>query len=301
MVIIMLLIGSHVSFSGGIFSCAKEAISYKANTFMFYSGAPTNTIRSKISDDNTKEALALMKQNDIDIKNIICHAPYIINLANKSVMEKYNFSINFLKDEIARCELLGVNKIVLHPGSAVGITKEEGIKNIVEALNKILASDTKVMILLESMAGKGSECGNTTAELKMIIDGIVLKDKVGVCIDTCHLNDAGYNLNKFDDYLNEFDKMVGIEKIKCVHVNDSKNTLGAHKDRHENIGYGSIGFNTLINVIYNKRLEKVPKILETPYIEKAYPPYKFEIEMIKNKQFNLNLIEDIKKYYKNDN
>ena len=296
----MLLMGSHVSFSGGILSCVKEAISYGANVFMFYSGAPTNTIRSKINDDNTKEALVLMEENDIDLKNIICHAPYIINLANKSVIEKYNFSINFLKDEITRCEQLGVNKIVLHPGSAVGITKEEGIKNIIEALNIILTKESSVMILLESMAGKGSECGNTTEELKMIIDGVLLKDKIGVCIDTCHLNDAGYDLNKFDSYLDEFDKIIGIDKIKCVHVNDSKNTLGAHKDRHENFGYGSIGFNTLIDVIYNKRLENVPKILETPYIDHLYAPYKFEIEMIKNKVFNQNLVEDIKNYYKNN-
>ncbi len=295
----MLLIGSHVSFSGGILSCVKEALSYDANTFMFYAGAPTNTIRSKINDLNTKEALELMKANNIDIKNVICHAPYIINLANKSVIDKYLFSINFLKEEIKRCEALGVNKIVLHPGSAVGISKEEGINNIAEALNKILNPDSKVLILLESMAGKGSECGNSIKELKMIIDGVNLKDKLGVCIDTCHLNDAGYDLNNFDAYLEEFDQIIGLEKIKCIHVNDSKNVLGAHKDRHENIGYGSIGFNTLIDVIYNKRLENVPKILETPYIDHKYPPYKFEIIMIKNKLFNPKLAEEVKKYYEN--
>lgn len=295
----MLLMGSHVSFKGGILACVNEALSYGANTFMFYSGAPTNAVRSKIDNENTRQALEKMQENNIDINNIVCHAPYIINLANKAVLEKHNFSIDFLKDEIKRCEELGVTKIVVHPGSAVGISKEDGLNNIIEALNKILTLNTKVIILLETMAGKGSECGNSTEELKIILDGITLKDKIGICLDTCHLNDAGYDLNNFNAYLDNFDKIIGINKIKCVHVNDSKNILGAHKDRHENFGYGSIGFDTLINIIYNKRLENVSKILETPYIEHKYAPYKFEIEMIKNKQFNPNLTKDIMEYYQN--
>jgi len=294
----MLIIGSHVSYKGGLLFSVKEALSYDANTFMFYAGAPTNTIRSKIDDNNTKEAWKLMKENNIDINNVICHAPYIINLANKKDLDKYKFSINFIKEEIQRCAVLGVNKIVLHPGNAVGISKEEGLQNIVEALNEVLEKTTKVIILLETMAGKGSECGSSTEELKYIIENVEDNKRLGVCLDTCHLNDAGYDISKSADYLNEFDKLIGIDKIKCVHVNDSKNTLAAHKDRHENIGFGTLGFTNLLNVIYNKRLEDVPKILETPYIEKEYPPYKMEIKMIRNKVFNKNLIEDVKNYYK---
>jgi len=293
----MLIIGSHVSFSGGLLAATNEALSYGANTFMFYTGAPTNTIRSKIDLDNTLKAQKLMIENGIDINNVICHAPYIINLANKKVMDKYLFSINFLKSEIQRCEALGVSKIVIHPGNAVDISKEEGINNIIKALNEILTKDTKVTILIESMAGKGSECGNSLAELKTIIDGVKVKSKIGVCLDTCHLHDAGYDMHNFDDYLKSFDQAIGLDKLKCLHINDSKNSLGTHKDRHENIGFGNIGFEVLSNIIYNKQLKDIPKILETPYIDQKYPPYKLEIEMIKKELFNPNLKEEVIKYY----
>jgi len=293
----MLIIGSHVSFSGGLLAATNEALSYGANTFMFYTGAPTNTIRSKIDLDNTLKAQKLMTENGIDINNVICHAPYIINLANKKVMDKYLFSINFLKSEIQRCEALGVSKIVIHPGNAVDISKEEGINNIIKALNEILTKDTKVTILIESMAGKGSECGNSLAELRTIIDGVKVKSKIGVCLDTCHLHDAGYDMHNFDDYLKSFDQAIGLDKLKCLHINDSKNSLGTHKDRHENIGFGNIGFEVLSNIIYNKQLKDIPKILETPYIDQKYPPYKLEIEMIKKELFNPNLKEEVIKYY----
>lgn len=293
----MLIIGSHVSFSGGLLAATNEALSYGANTFMFYTGAPTNTIRSKIDLDNTLKAQKLMIENGIDINNVICHAPYIINLANKKVMDKYLFSINFLKSEIQRCEALGVSKIVIHPGNAVDISKEEGINNIIKALNEILTKDTKVTILIESMAGKGSECGNSLAELRTIIDGVKVKSKIGVCLDTCHLHDAGYDMHNFDDYLKSFDQAIGLDKLKCLHINDSKNSLGTHKDRHENIGFGNIGFEVLSNIIYNKQLKDIPKILETPYIDQKYPPYKLEIEMIKKELFNPNLKEEVIKYY----
>ena len=265
----MLVIGSHVSYPNNLVLAVKEALSYKANTFMFYTGAPTNTFRNTPKESDIKEAHSLMKENGIDLDKVICHAPYIINLASKTDLNKYMFSVNFLKNEIKRCENLGVKYMVVHPGNAVGITKEEGCANISEALNLILESDDKVMVLLETMAGKGTECGYNTLELKNIIDNVNLKDKVGVCIDTCHLNDAGYDLNNFDSYLEEFDELIGIDKIKCVHVNDSKNIMGSHKDRHENIGLGSIGFETLLNIIYHDKLKDIPKILETPYINKA--------------------------------
>ena len=300
----MLIIGSHVSFNkdSQLLGSVREALAYDANTFMFYTGAPQNTIRIPINDEKTYEAFKLMKDNNIDLRNIIVHAPYIINPANT---ENLDFSINFLRQEIDRVEKLGITKLVLHPGSHVKLGEDIAIKNIIYVLNSCLLSDTKVDICLETMAGKGTEMGINFDQLKKIIDGVLYKDKVKVCLDTCHLNDAGYDLKEFDVILDEFDKKIGIDKIACVHINDSKNILGSHKDRHENIGLGTIGFDNLINIIYHEKLKGVPKILETPYItngidekNKIYAPYKFEIEMIKNKKMNTNLLEDIRNYYK---
>lgn len=303
----MLLIGSHVSFksSNQLVGSVKEAISYGANTFMFYTGAPQNTKRCEINDDLTKEALSLMKENDMDIKNVVVHAPYIINLANNSDKDKYNFAINFLKEEIKRVEKFGVEKLVLHPGSYTSLDLDSGIDNIINALNEVISPNQNVIICLETMAGKGTETCFKIEHIKRIIDGVNYKDKVMVCLDTCHLNDAGYDMNHFDEFLNDFDNVIGIDKIGCVHVNDSKNVIGAHKDRHENLGYGTIGFDTLINIIYNEKLEGIPKILETPFIstssgkDRMYAPYRHEIEMIKNKKFNQNFIDDIRNYYEN--
>lgn len=278
-----LIIGSHVSFTKEtqLVGSLNEALKYKANTFMFYTGAPQNTNRCKIDSNLTKFAHNKMKENNIDINNIIIHAPYIINLANENNME---FNIKFLQEEINRSNELGITKIVLHPGSHIGKGYEEGINNIIKALNQI---DYKnIQVLLETMAGKGTECGININQLKTIIENT--NEHIGVCLDTCHLNDSGIDISKFDDYLNKFDKQIGLDKIKCIHINDSKNPISSHKDRHENIGYGTIGFDNLINVMYNKKLENIPKILETPYIEKN-PPYKEEIEMIRTKEFNKNL------------
>lgn len=300
----MLIIGSHVSFNkdSQLLSSVREALAYDANTFMFYTGAPQNTKRIPINDEKTYEAFKLMKDNNMDLRNIIVHAPYIINPANT---ENIDFSINFLRQEIDRVEKLGITKLVLHPGSHVQLGEDIAIKNITHVLNSCLLSDNKVDICLETMAGKGTEMGINFDQLKKIIDGVLYKDKVKVCLDTCHLNDAGYDLKEFDVILDEFDKKIGIDKIACVHINDSKNILGSHKDRHENIGLGTIGFDNLINIIYHDKLKGVPKILETPYItngidekNKIYAPYKFEIEMIKNKKMNTNLLEDIRNYYK---
>lgn len=296
----MLLIGSHVSFKSNtqLLGSTKEALGYGENAFMFYTGAPQNTKRSKIDDNLTNKALKLMKENNIDIKNVIVHAPYIINLANDENKEKYLFAINFLKDEIKRVEKFGVKKIVLHPGSYTTFDIDRGIKCIINALNEVLKDDSTVSILLETMAGKGTEVGFKLEHIKMIIDGVNNSQRLMVCLDTCHLNDAGYDMSNFDCFLDEFDNIIGIEKIGCIHVNDSKNILSSNKDRHENIGYGTIGFQNLINIIYNDRLKDVPKILETPFVkDRLYPPYKFEIEEIKNKTFNVNLYEDIINYY----
>ena len=281
----MLIIGSHVGYKkdSGLVGSVKEALSYDANTFMFYTGAPQNTIRSSIDLENVREAYKLMQDNGIDKNNVIVHAPYIINLANGDE-SKFNFSCNFLSEELKRVNTLGMKYLVLHPGSHVGQGVDIGIFNIIKALNKVLSNDeSDVMILLETMAGKGSELGKTFEELKQIIDGIKKKDRIGVCLDTCHLNDAGYDLNNFNEVLDSFDKIIGIDKIKCIHINDSKNTLGLHKDRHENIGKGTIGLDILMKVIDNPKLKDVPKILETPYID-GKAPYKEEIALIKSKK-----------------
>ena len=291
----MLYIGSHVRFNNEqLLGSVKEALGYGANTFMFYTGAPQNTIRSNINDDLLKEAHKLMINNNIDINKVICHAPYIINLANNEDESKYLFSQEFLRKEIDRCMTLGIKYLVLHPGSAVKLDKISAINNIINGLNNILREDDIIIVLLETMAGKGTEIGSKMDEIATILNGIKLKDKVGVCLDTCHLNDSGININDFDKYLDIFDKYIGINKIGCIHINDSKNEISSHKDRHENIGFGTIGFKTLLNVIYNKRLEDIPKILETPYIGDN-PPYKYEIEMIKNKAFNDKLKDILSK------
>ena len=292
----MLYIGSHVGFNKKtqIKGSLEEALSYGANTFMFYTGAPQNTSRCEIEDGLTLEALTKMKELGLDYSKVVVHAPYIINLCNEN---NFEFSVNFLTEEIERVNKLGVKYMVLHPGSHVGLGEETGLNNIIKGLNIVLNNvkdNNNVIILLETMAGKGSELGKTTEELKYILDNIEDKNHVGVCLDTCHLNDAGYDLTKFDEYLDNFDKLIGIKKIGCIHVNDSKNEINAHKDRHENIGFGTIGFDTLINIIYNERLGEIPRILETPYVDKLYPPYKYEIEMIRNKQFDKDLLDKIR-------
>ncbi|NLA32619.1 MAG: deoxyribonuclease IV [Mollicutes bacterium] len=303
----MLIIGSHVSFSSNnqLLGSVKEALSYGANTFMIYTGAPQNTLRSPINEELTKEAIELMKESGILMDLIICHAPYIVNLANHVGSDKHEFSVQFLTEEVRRCSLLGIKYLVLHPGSSVNMTKEEGLNNVVSGLNKILDNNYDVMILLESMAGKGNEVGSNLSELKYLYDNVKYQNKLGFCLDTCHLNDSGHDITSFDQYLDLFDQEIGLDKIKCLHVNDSKNEIGDRKDRHDNFGFGTIGFDNLISAVYNEKIKNIPKILETPYIGeddedklRIYPPYKFEIEMIKEKEFDPNLKEKIRNYYR---
>lgn len=296
----MLIIGSHVSFNKNkqMIESVEEAISYGSNAFMFYTGAPQNTQRADLSIELMSKAHDLMKENSIDINNVIVHAPYIVNLANPV---NFDFSVEFLKKEIKRCEFLGIKKLVLHPGSHVGNGVETGLNTIVKALNEVLDENTNIIICLETMAGKGSELGTDFKQMKYIIDNVKYNDKLMVCMDTCHMNDQGYDISDFDKILDDFDKIIGLNKLGCIHINDSKNEKGMKKDRHENFGFGYIGFDNLINVIYNKRIENIPKILETPWIKSeigTYPPYKFEIEMIKNKKFDRDVIEKIIEYYK---
>ena len=213
-----MIIGSHVSFKKDtqLIGSIKEALSYGANTFMFYTGAPQNTIRYDIKEDLLIKAHEMLKENNIDINNIIVHAPYIINMASSN-----DFAPTFLKQEISRVEALGMKYLVLHPGNSVKLSKSEAIKNIIDNLNKV--GESSVLILLETMAGKGTEIGSKFLELKQIIDGV--KYPLGVCLDTCHVNDAGYDLSNFDDVLEEFDKIIGLKYLKCIHINDSKNLM----------------------------------------------------------------------------
>lgn len=290
----MLKIGSHVSMSGKkmLLASSEEAVSYGANTFMIYTGAPQNTRRKPIEELNIDEGLKHMKENGIN--DIVVHAPYIINIGNSTKPETFELGVNFLRKEIERTEAIGAKQIVLHPGAHVGAGPVDGIKKIIEGLNEVLEKEHQVQIALETMAGKGSEIGRTFEEIARIIEGVTLNEKLSVCFDTCHVHDAGYDIvNDFDGILNEFDKIVGVDRIKVVHVNDSKNERGAHKDRHENIGFGHIGFDALHYIIHHPQLAELPKILETPYVgldkKDKKPPYKFEIDMIKSGAFKPEL------------
>ncbi|MFJ7679318.1 deoxyribonuclease IV [Peribacillus sp. NPDC046944] len=294
----MLKIGSHVSMSGKnmLLAASQEAALYGSNTFMVYTGAPQNTRRKKIEDLNIEAGRLHMEENGIT--DIVVHAPYIINIANTTNPATFDLGINFLRSEIDRTEAIGSGQIVLHPGAHVGAGTEIGIKRIIEGLNEVLSTDDKVQIALETMAGKGTECGRSFEELAMIMDGVIHNDKLSVCFDTCHTHDAGYNIvEDFDGVLNEFDKLIGVERIKVLHINDSKNVRGAHKDRHENIGFGHIGFKALNYIVHHPQLSEVPKILETPYVgedkKDKKAPYKFEIDMLKNQQFDEGVLEKI--------
>lgn len=288
-------IGSHVSMSGPdyILGSVKEAISYGATAFMLYTGAPQNTKRKPITDLKVKEALELMEEHGISKDAMIVHAPYIINLANCMKPETFQLGVDFLKQEIERVKGIGASILVLHPGSHVQVGEEEGLKKIVEGLDLAMENIGNIQIAIETMAGKGSEIGYRFEHIRYIIDHVQKSENIKVCLDTCHLHDAGYDLQDFDRILDEFDEVIGLDRLVCMHINDSKNVKGAKKDRHENIGFGEIGFDALCHVIHNPRVKEVVKILETPYVEDK-PPYKFEIEMLMQKTFDENIQEKIK-------
>ncbi len=293
----MLKLGSHVSMSGDemYLGSVKEALSYQASAFMIYTGAPQNTIRKKIEDLWIDEAVAYMKAHNLSFDSVIVHAPYIINLANPDP-EKRAFAISFLTEEVKRTHAMHAKQIVLHPGSAVGKDREEAIIWIAEGVKKVIdnTKNLDVKIALETMAGKGNEIGKTFEELKRIIDLVNEETRVSVCFDTCHTHDAGYDVkDDFEGVMKHFDEVVGKSKISVFHINDSKNPQGASKDRHENFGFGYLGFDALMKVINHQDFIDIPKILETPYVEDN-PPYFYEIEMIRKGSFDPNLIEKIK-------
>ncbi|MGM8214128.1 deoxyribonuclease IV [Bacillaceae bacterium W0354] len=294
----MMKLGSHVSMSGKkmLLASSEEAVTYGANTFMIYTGAPQNTRRKPIEELNIDAGIKHMKEHGIE--DIVVHAPYIINIGNTTKPETFELGVNFLRSEIERTEALGAKQIVLHPGAHVGAGAEQGIAKIIEGLNEILERNQKVQIALETMAGKGSECGRTFDELAKIIDGVTYNENLSICFDTCHVHDAGYDIvNDLDGVLKEFDDVIGLDRLKVIHINDSKNERGAQKDRHENIGFGYIGFDTIHKIVHHPDLMHLPKILETPYVgpdkKSKKPPYKFEIEMLKEGKFDPDLKEKI--------
>ncbi len=285
-----ILLGSHCGMSGKemFLGSAKEAASYGANAFMVYTGAPQNTKRKDVSELRIEEGHAYMKEHGIE--KLVIHAPYIINLGNTVKPEIYKLAKDFLAVEIERTVAMGSDTLILHPGSGVGADADVAIKQIVDGLNEILTPDMKCNIALETMAGKGSEIGRTFEEIATIIDGVKCSDKLRVCFDTCHVFDSGYDIvDNLDKVLDEFDRIVGKERISVFHINDSKNELGSHKDRHANIGDGNIGFEAICRIVYHPDFMNIPKILETPYIkdpddpDKSYPPYKEEIARIRNR------------------
>ncbi len=293
-----ILLGSHVSMSGKkmLEGSSEEAAGYGANTFMIYTGAPQNTRRKPIEELNIESGTALM--NKSGQSNIVVHAPYIINIANTTKPETFRLGVDFLQQEIRRTEALGANQIVLHPGAHVGAGAETGIAKIIEGLNEVLSEDANVRIALETMAGKGTECGRSFDEIAKIINGVENNERLSVCFDTCHVHDAGYDIvNDFAGVLEEFDKIVGLDRISVIHVNDSKNECGAGKDRHENIGFGHIGFDPLAYIVHHPTFKDVPKILETPFIgtDKANKraPYAVEIAMLKSKKFTPELLKEL--------
>jgi len=296
-----MLLGSHVSMSGKemLLGSSKEALSYGANTFMIYTGAPQNTRRKSIADLNIMNGLLHMKEHGMT--NIVVHAPYIINIANTEKPETFRLGVDFLQTEIERTAALEATQIVLHPGAHVGAGADAGIAKIIEGLNEVLSQDYPVQIALETMAGKGTECGRSFEELAKIIDGVTHNERLSVCFDTCHTHDAGYNIvEDFDGVLNEFDKLIGVDRIKVLHINDSKNVRGAGKDRHENIGFGHIGFDALKYIVHHPQLMEIPKILETPFValnsnaKSKSAPYKHEIEMLRNGEFKPELIDALR-------
>lgn len=288
-------LGSHVGMSSPSFylGSVKEALSYGANTFMFYTGAPQNSFRKPLNECKIEEGRKLLKEAGIDESKIVVHAPYFINGANYAREDIYELSINSMVNELRRTYAFGPKILVLHPGSHVGLGAENGILALAKALDAALSMDgTDVKIAIETMAGKGHEIGVNFEQVRQIIDKCEHKDRLGVCLDTCHISDAGYDIvNDLDGVIDHFDKVVGLDRLLVVHVNDTKNPRGAHKDRHENIGYGYLGYDTLYKVIHHPKLVGIPMILETPYINEK-PPYKQEIEMLRSGKFINNWKEN---------
>lgn len=299
----MLKIGSHVSFSDkGLLNAAKEAVSYGSSTFMIYTGAPHNTRRKPIENQFLNEGREIMDKHGME--DIVVHAPYIVNLGSFKE-DTYELAVRFLQEEIRRTDYLGVKNIVLHPGAYTEMDAAFGLARIAQGLNEVLkgTADTGVSIALETMAGKGTEMGRTFEELALIIDNVENSDRLTVCMDTCHIHDAGYDIvNEFDQVLEQFDKIVGLDRLAVVHINDSKNPRGASKDRHAPLGAGMIGFKAIQSIVHNEKLQSLPFILETPWIGKTdgreRPMYEVEIALLRGNvvdRFGPEFVEDVER------
>lgn len=279
-------IGSHVSIAGGLLAAAKEAYSYGSNTFMIYTGAPQNTRRSPLEKMKIEEGHQFMKENGL--ADFVVHAPYIINLASYKP-RIFNLATDFLKIELSRTAAMGSDYLVVHPGAFTDKNTEYGIKRIAEGLNMVLEEDTP-FICLETMAGKGTEIGRTFEELAQIIEKVDHKDRIGICFDTCHTHDSGYDIvNDFDGVMKEFDSIIGLDHLKVFHINGSLNPRGASKDRHANIGARDnnprgkdyIGPEALRYIVNHEVAKGIPIILETPWLDKKTNLYKEEIAYLR--------------------
>ena len=272
----MLNIGCHLSASDGYVAMAKQAIEIGANTFQFFTRNPRGFKAKDIDEQDVKEFLEIVKENKF--VKILAHAPYTLNpcSADKRVRD---LAKEIFIDDLKRMEYTPNNMYNFHPGSHVGQGIDTGIKIISETLNEVLTKEQTTTVLLETMSGKGSEVGSKFEELKQIIDLVELKDKVGVCLDTCHIYDGGYDIvNNLDDVINEFDKVIGLEKLKAIHLNDTKNPFASHKDRHEKIGEGYLGLDAISKVINHPKLKNLPFYLETPNEIEGYAK---EIKILK--------------------
>ena len=282
----MLYLGSFVSLLAPNYylGVVQEALSYHANCFMFYTGSPQTLKRLPTSFLKIAEGRKLLKEKKINENKIVIHAPFVINIANSFKRDLQLLTISFLRTELKRAQDFNVNFLVLHPGCHVGAGEKIGIKTAIETLNAVLAYDkTNVKIALETMAGKGSELGRNFSQLKKIITGVKHSERLGVCFDTCHLHDAGYNVHRIDDLLNEFEQIIGLHKLFVIHINDAKFPCGSHYDRHANIGYGKIGLITLRHWVQHPKLRLLPKILETPTLINGQKPYAKEIQLLLQK------------------
>ena len=257
----MLNIGCHLSISKGYENMGNEALKINANTFQFFTRNPRGGKIKDLNENDINKLLSLMQENKF--AKILAHAPYTMNLCSDKE-DIRDFAKNMMKEDLERMEYLPGNMYNFHPGSHVGQGTEKGIEYIVKALNEVLTENQTTTVLLETMAGKGTEIGRSFEELKMIIDKVYLKDKLGVCLDTCHINDAGYDVSNIDKVLEEFDKVIGLDYLKAIHLNDSMNEKGSHKDRHQKIGEGTIGIKNIEKIINNSILKRIPFYLETP-------------------------------------
>ena len=293
------LIGSHIHMKGKdqFLGSAKQANAFGENCFMVFTGTPYSSRRTALSKLKIPEAKNFMHRHQME--PVVIHAPYIINLANTKRPRTFGFGVQMLKNEIKRSEAMGAREMVWHPGAHVGAGSQKGIQSVIKGLNQVISPDQTCQVAIETMAGKGTEVGRTFEQIAEMIDGVQNNEKLSVCLDTCHTSDAGYHIkDNFDGVLNHFDHVIGINRLKVIHLNDSKNPRGAHKDRHQDLGMGYIGWQALDRIAHHPQLTQIPKILETPSIKDvnghSVTPHPYEIKMLKTQHFVSNYLDQVK-------